>query len=180
MATSRISTELTDNTPRSGLLSDFFLQLHVGLFTIGQQRGQHRRADHLAKRRLGDSIDCLTIVGDGQRSLLGIVHVPEDDCVDVDRYRVLRQRRLGIESGGLDTLIDDRDHRVEDGDDRKQTRPSDALQLAEPQDNELLPNVGHFQRRGDQDGARKESDRNIQVDEVTGRECRDDEGKHQK
>lgn len=36
---------------------------------------------------------------DGQRGSLRVVHMPENDGVDIDRNRVLGQRLLGIESG---------------------------------------------------------------------------------
>src|SRR5690242_3834685 len=78
--------------------------------------------------------------------------VPENDRVDVDRHGVLGQGLLGIERSGLDALVDDGRHIVDDREDQEETRPFNTLELAGPQDDELLPGVGHFERERDDDG----------------------------
>jgi hypothetical protein len=141
MATSRISTEPTE-MPHGA----------VRLLALGQQRRQHRHADHLAQRRLGDPVDRLAVVRDGQRSFLGIVHVPEDDGVDVDRDRVPGQRLFRVEGRRLDAHVDDGDHVVDDGHDGEQAGTLDAVQFPQPQYDEFLPRVRHLQRERDQHG----------------------------
>ena len=50
------------------------------------------------------------------------MYMPEDDRVDVHRNRVPRQGLFGVEGGGLDALVDHRDHGVEDRNDRRTAR----------------------------------------------------------
>jgi hypothetical protein len=63
---------------------------------------------HLAQRSLRDSIDRYPVIGDGQRRLLGIMNLPENDRIHIHRDRVLGECLLGIEGGGLDPAVDDR------------------------------------------------------------------------
>jgi hypothetical protein len=56
-----------------------------------------------------------------------------------------------IERSGLDALVDDGRHIVDDREDQEETRPFDTLELAGPQDDELLPSIGHLERERDDD-----------------------------
>ena len=82
--------------------------------------------------------------------------VPENNCVDVDRHGVLGQCLFGIERSGLDALVNDRRHIVDDREDQEEARPFDTLELARPQDDKLLPSVGHLERERYDDRSDKE------------------------
>ena len=102
---------------------------------------------------------------------------PEDDGVDVDRHGVARQGLLGVEGGGLDALVDHRHHLVEDREDQEQARALDALQLAGPQDHELLPGVGHLQAQRHQDRGQPEGHGLGDADEPAEEKAGEDQGK---
>jgi hypothetical protein len=74
----------------------------------------------------------------------------------LDRHGVLGQCLLGIERSGLDALVNDRHHIVDDREDQEEARPFDTLKLARPQDDKLLPSVGHLERERDDDRSDKE------------------------
>jgi hypothetical protein len=57
-------------------------------------------------------VDRFAVIGDGQSCLFGIVNVPENDCINIHRNRVLGECLLGIEGGGLDPAVDDRDDAI--------------------------------------------------------------------
>ena len=117
-----------------------------------------RGADHLAQRRLRHPVDGRTVVGDVERGGLRVVHVPEDDGIDIDRHRVAGERLLGVEPGGLDALVDDGGDGVDDRNDHEQPRPFHARQFAGAQDDEALPVVGHLEREQHEYGDDDESD----------------------
>ena len=78
--------------------------------------------------------------------------MPENDGVDIDRHGVAGERLLGVEPGGLDALVDHRSDGIDDRNDKEQPRPFHARQLAEAQDHEAFPVVGHLEREQREDG----------------------------
>ncbi len=144
------------DAPFTGLAGDLLAQPLIRRLPIRKQHRERRGADHLAQRGLGDPVDGFAVVGDGEGRGLGVVHFPEDDRIDIDRDGVLGQGLLGHDRGGLDPLVDDRHHVVDDREDDEQSGPLDPMEVAGPQDHEALPGVGHLQREGDDHGQQEE------------------------
>src|SRR5277367_6135346 len=55
--------------------------------------------------------------------------MPEYDRINIDGNRVPGQRLLRVERRGLNTLVDDGDDSVDDGNDPKETGTLDALEI---------------------------------------------------
>jgi hypothetical protein len=91
----------------------------VSRLPVGQECREHGGANHFTQRGLRDTLDGLPVVGDLQCRLARVMDVPENDRVDIDRHGILGQCLLGIESGGLDALIDGGHHIVDDREDHK-------------------------------------------------------------
>ena len=107
MATSRISTALTE-MPQSAVLRAISVRsTSSAALRSDNSSDEVRGADHFAQGRLRHPVDGQAIVGDVERGALRVVHMPEDDGVDIDRHGVAGERLLGVELRGLDALVDD-------------------------------------------------------------------------
>lgn len=62
--------------------------------------------------------------------------------IDIDKKRVIGQCMLGIEAHCLNMFVD---HVVEDQDDDEHASSFDTLQFFHPQNDKLLPSIGHLQ-----------------------------------
>jgi hypothetical protein len=131
-------------------------QVLVSRLPVGQECREHGGADHFTERGLRDPVNSLPVVGDLQRRLARVMDVPENDRVDVDRDGVLGQCLLSIEGGGLDALVNHCGYVVDNREDHEETRPFNTLELTGPQDDKLLPGVGHLEREPDDDRSNKE------------------------
>src|SRR3984893_4016001 len=179
MATSRISTEITDNAPSGGLVTNLVPQVLVSCLPVGQECREHGGADHLSQRGLRDAVDGLPVVGDFQRRLARVMDVPKNNRVDVDRHGIFGQCLLGIEGGGLYAFVDDCRHIVDDREDHEETWPFHTLELAGSEDNELLPSVGHLERERDDHRSDKEGWSQEHVDRLAKGETYKSAGNHQ-
>ncbi len=103
-------------------------------------------------------MDGLAVVGDLEGGARGVMDLPEDDGVDIDRHRVPGQRLFGIDLGGPNAVIDPGRDRVDHRDDHEDARAADRLELAQAQHHRLLPLLGDLDRVGEQNGERHHHD----------------------
>ena len=118
---------------------------------------EHRLADDVAQRRLRRPADRGAIVGDVERGLLRIDHLPEQHRVDVDRHGVLGQRLFGLERAGDHPDVDPVGDAVDDRDDEEDARPAQRVKAPKPQHDGAVPLIGHLGRRAG-DGSEQEGD----------------------
>ena len=158
ITTSRISTDCTVTPQGFDRVSIRLLQFLLDLLAAPEQVRQRRAADDVAQRRLCRPAHGLRIVLHFERRLLRVVHHPEEDGVDVDRYGIRRQRLLCGEARRDHALIDPRRHRVDERHDPEEAGTSETDVASEPQDDRALPLLGDAWRGGRQD-ARASADR---------------------
>ena len=109
------------HTPGRRAFVDDLLKLLVDDAASNQDICQHHPADNVAQGGLGSPIDSAAVILYLQCSLLCIPDNPEQDGINIDRNRVLRQCFLRCEGRHHDTMIDPGCNRVDDGNNPKHT-----------------------------------------------------------
>src|SRR5687768_10561709 len=116
-------------------------QLFSEAFALCDHGGELGAADGFTKSGLRRKRNSGEVVGHLEYGFLRIPHSPENDCVDVYRYGVARQRRFRGHIGDAHSLIDEMRDLVDDRNDEEKPRPAQSDELPEAQNDRLLPLV---------------------------------------
>src|SRR6266481_2920549 len=125
------------DAPWFGLPVDNLLQLLVDGFALRQQVIEWGLAEDAAQRGLGDKRSGLKKILHLHDSGLRIDHAEIDDGIDRDRHVVTRHHFLSLDVDGDDAQIHSH-HAIDDRNEKNQSRPFGAEQLAETENHPAL------------------------------------------
>src|SRR6202020_1377763 len=132
------------NPPRCGLLVKNLLQLVAERLALRNHLRQLMTPDRLTKGCLRAQSNRLDKILNFQNRLLRTPDQPEDNRIDVHRNRIASQGRLGTDRRNAHPLIHVTAQRLNDRDNKKETRPAQTAISAEAQQSHLLPLIDYL------------------------------------
>src|SRR5258708_40123876 len=103
-------------------------------------------ADGFTERRLCTHVHGVSKVLDFENGFFSVPNQPEDNCVDVDRDGVSRERRFGSDGRDTNALIDKAAQRVHHGHDEEDAGAAQAAVAAKTEDGDALPLLHNLDR----------------------------------